>query len=278
MVWHLKNIAAFWVLLSSSLPLSAGWEQRLCSALPKIALGTEISRRMHSAVSRYRHTEDVKKNTHTYADTSATEYVTNFLRERKAIEHDHIVYARWGDCYAMYSDALLQIPRNPESAAVIEENGSPEIGILHEEGHRQNRDSQKRELLTNVLSSISFGLGLFLGRKTIFTPASTLWNSTRKSVYTLVVPTLFSGLTTFSFVQAYARDRERLADQYAIKYAKSPEELEQEARRYENLATKNPAPLAIVSLLSTHPSDGERAEYFAEAAQNLRAKQKTPNS
>jgi Zn-dependent protease with chaperone function len=77
------------------------------------------------------------------------------------------------------------------------------------------------------------------------------------------------------------RYQERKADQYAIRFAKTPEELERESKFYqkkhtqfvESTHTRSPLILAADLSWSTHPSFLERAQYFQEAADALREKQ-----
>lgn len=281
-----KNLLLF--LLIFPAPLSAGFLKRsLYSALPRIVLATQVAKYIAlplvDGISKYK---DVQKNIDIYADPGATEYVTNLLRERNVIKPHETVPARWGNRYAIYCGTLIEIPRNPESSEIIEEQGMPEIAIPHEEGHRRNRDFEKGLIATTTLYAFFYGLGTFVARKAIFAPSLTIYESLGRATCASYIPSSIRGLLGNPLVFAYSRHRERMADQCAIRHAKNPEELEQNAAYLQKkhalymIMDKNtpPTELKIKSITHTHPSDLERAQYFQRAADAMRARQKSTKS
>jgi len=191
--------------------------------------------------------------------------------------------AQWSSRYATYCGTLIEIPREPESITTIEKQGVPAVALLHEEKHRQNQDFKKRAIVTTTLYAVFWGLGTCIARKAIFAPSLTIYESLGRTVCASYIPTSFMGFLGNPLIFAYNRHQERMADRFAVKYAKNPEELEQTAahlqKKHAQSRDKNenipPIAAKIRSLVNTHPSELERAQYFQKAAAELRAKQKT---
>ncbi|MFA6065815.1 MAG: M48 family metalloprotease [Candidatus Babeliaceae bacterium] len=139
--------------------------------------------------------------------------------------------------------------------------------IGHEIGHVIHKHGEKQELLLGAIAGTTF----YITHKFLNLPITKM----KQYNFLKIIPALIvKNLTDRLIFLTYNRKIEREADTHAINYTKDPSILYAQAHWFSQRAEKHKNISTFDKLLSTHPTDQERAETFAQAARKLEEKLK----
>lgn len=274
-----------------ALPIQAGFKDTFIRALPKVAIGASGYSFVDFYHHQYKGYKFIRQNPSKYGllpDQARSEWAKRVLDDHGVLdEHDENVYLVTDESenpedrnWATINDLFIASPTD------MNNQGNPIVPLLHEYWHKINQDGLKEILTNGALSATGWFVGALALRKCSWSKAPTTLFDSISQTLIFYNFTQITGSSLQHLAWPYlSRKRERDADKFAIEKIKDPAYLintaefckKKNAQRVESF---NNSPwydkaytTAYRLLFATHPSPLERAEYFAKAAAELRAKQ-----